>query len=64
ASGQSLYQAINKSKPDRVRFVADKSQLVTVLQQVVQANDVILMQGAGDIGKLVLEVLQYDRKPA
>ena len=54
ASGQSLYQAINKGKPDRVRFVADKSQLVTVLQQVVQANDVILKIGRASCRERVL----------
>lgn len=59
ASGQFLYQTINKGKLDKVRFVTDKSQLMTVLQQVVQAQDVILMQGAGDIGKLVSEVWNY-----
>jgi UDP-N-acetylmuramate--alanine ligase len=58
-SGDSLYQAVRQAKPNEVVFEADKQRLVDCLRQVIADNDIILMQGAGDIGKLVAQVAEY-----
>lgn len=39
-------------------FVADKSQLFEVLANVLQDKDMLLMQGAGDIGALAIELAE------
>lgn len=39
-------------------FVEDASQLLTTLQSIVKDGDIILTQGAGDIGKIAKELAQ------
>lgn len=43
-------------------FVPEKSQLYDVLANVLRDNDVLLMQGAGDIGALALELAGNSQK--
>lgn len=56
ADGRSLSFSIrSRGKIDPV-FVPDKSNILTVLHQVLHDNDVLLMQGAGDIGTMAADL--------
>jgi UDP-N-acetylmuramate--alanine ligase len=41
--------------------VSDQTQLATTLIEVLQDQDVLLMQGAGDIGRLAATLAQAER---
>jgi len=41
--------------------VSDQARLATTLIEVLQDQDVLLMQGAGDIGRLAATLAQTDR---
>lgn len=57
ADGRMLSGAIrSRGKVDPV-FVPEKSQLMEVLSSVLRDNDLLLMQGAGDIGALALDLV-------
>ena len=66
ADAQALAKAIRSRGVLEPIVVSDQSQLAAVLCGVLQDDDVLLMQGAGDIGRLAaalaesesLEVLQ------
>lgn len=52
ADSRSLCRSIrNLGKIDPI-FVKDQAQLASILEQIAQDNDLILMQGAGDVSKL------------
>ncbi len=52
ADGRALSRAIRaRGQADPV-FVSDLPELPEVLKSVVQANDIVLMMGAGDIGQM------------
>jgi len=56
ADGRTLSFSIrSRGRLDPI-FVADKSDLSEVLANVLQDGDILLMQGAGDIGALALEL--------
>lgn len=63
-SGQALYEAIAQTQANSAIFVADMSQLITVLKKVIHEQDVLLMQGAGDIGKLVPFLAELKAQPS
>ena len=57
ADGRALCRAIrHRSKVEPI-FVADKSQLKTLLSELVQNNDLVLTQGAGNIGMISRELV-------
>jgi UDP-N-acetylmuramate--alanine ligase len=64
ADGRTLSFSIrNRGSTDPI-FVADKSELSSVLASVLQDGDVLLMQGAGDIGTLAMELATKGLVPA
>jgi len=52
ADGRSLSRSIRQRGPIDPIFVAEQSDLNLVLGNVLRDGDVLLMQGAGDIGRL------------
>jgi UDP-N-acetylmuramate--alanine ligase len=40
-------------------FVPEKTGLLEIVSSVIRDNDVLLMQGAGDIGALALDLAGY-----
>jgi len=59
-SGESLYRALKKRGHADVRFVPHKEDLVATALELVQAGDVVLTLGAGDIyrtGRALLDQL-------
>ncbi len=58
ADGRSLCRTIRaRGKIDPV-FVPDAKSLPSVLANIMQDNDLILTQGAGDIGKVARQLEQ------
>ncbi|MDF1795143.1 MAG: UDP-N-acetylmuramate--L-alanine ligase [Coxiellaceae bacterium] len=57
ADGQALCQSIADIGKVIPIFVPDDSQLASTLQQVLQADDIVLMQGAGSIGGMAQQLL-------
>jgi UDP-N-acetylmuramate--alanine ligase len=55
-SGEVLFQALTKQTTKQAVFVKESTQLLDILQQHIKNGDILLMQGAGDIGKLVGQV--------
>ena len=53
ADSQTLSQTISKTHSLTVHHIQDHSALSTHLTKHLQVGDVLLMQGAGDIGKIV-----------
>lgn len=58
ADGLTLAQAIRQRGQVDPIFIADNKQLFETLSGILQADDVVLMQGAGNIGALAAEVAQ------
>lgn len=59
ADGRALAGTIrNRGHVDPI-FVPEKSTLLEVLSGILQDNDILLMQGAGDIGALALDLAGY-----
>lgn len=61
-SSQALLAQINLKSPT-ARLVNEKN-LIQALDELVTANDVILMQGAGNVGQLAISLIQSLREPA
>ncbi|WP_087016605.1 UDP-N-acetylmuramate--L-alanine ligase [Thaumasiovibrio subtropicus] len=60
ADGRSLCRTIrNRGKLDPV-FVADKENLPATLANILQDNDLVLTQGAGDVGKIARELADFE----
>ena len=58
ADGRTLSFSIrSRGRIDPI-FVADKADLAEVLVNVLQSDDILLMQGAGDIGALAVELAE------
>lgn len=55
-SGQHLYEAICKNGMANAIFVEKPDQLPNALRTILQDGDILLLQGAGDIGKLAPEL--------
>jgi UDP-N-acetylmuramate--alanine ligase len=59
ADGRTLSGSIrNRGRIDPI-FVPEKTELLETLSEVLRDNDVLLMQGAGDIGALALDLAGY-----
>jgi len=57
-TGQTLYKALLQKAQNSPVFIERTADLAAQLEVQVQDNDILLMQGAGDIGKLVLQLLK------
>ena len=49
ADGEALFQAVKNAGMSHAHFVPELSQLPAVLQTVLKPNDVLILQGAGNI---------------
>ncbi len=58
ADGRSLCRTIRARGKIEPIFVPDSSQLPSVLANLIQANDLVLTQGAGDVGKIAKQLAQ------
>jgi len=56
-SGESLAKRIRKEQ-EAVHFIPDFDNIVRFLKEVVQPNDIIVVQGAGDINKLARRLIK------
>jgi len=61
ADSTSLANAIRTGGVIDPIVVSDQARLATTLIEVLQDQDVLLMQGAGDIGRLAATLAQTDR---
>jgi UDP-N-acetylmuramate--alanine ligase len=52
ATGEDLYKAINRKSNTQVKFVQSITEVPSILDALVQANDFVLTQGAGETSKL------------
>ena len=57
ADGRALCRAIRQRSKVEPIFVAEKSQLKTMLPELLQDNDLLLTQGAGNIGMISRELV-------
>lgn len=55
-TGSKLAAAISKNSSLRPHFVAELNKLPEVLGDLIEHNDVVLLQGAGSVGKMALEL--------
>ena len=53
ADGQALFHAVKKAGMQHVHFVPELSDLPSELQKVLKPNDVVILQGAGNIVTMV-----------
>jgi UDP-N-acetylmuramate--alanine ligase len=58
-SGQRLHQEIMQQQKNSAIFVESLTDLPQLLTEVLQAGDVLLLQGAGDIGKLANQLAAH-----
>jgi UDP-N-acetylmuramate--alanine ligase len=56
-SGEALYQALKRRGHVDVRYVEDRGQVAEAVLDVVQAGDVVVTLGAGDIHRAADEIL-------
>lgn len=58
-TGSSLFAAIQKYKPDITPVFVEKNSLIEpVLQDILRPGDILLMQGAGDIGAIAARLAE------
>lgn len=63
ADGKSLLKAIEQNVPQKPVFVPYLQDLPAILETIVQSGDVVILQGAGDIGSIVTTLVQtHDSK--
>jgi UDP-N-acetylmuramate--alanine ligase len=62
ADGRSLSRSIRQRGGIDPIFVAHPQELPGVLEQVLKADDFVLMQGAGSVGRLVHDVVAWSRR--
>lgn len=63
ADGESLLKAIEQNVPQKPVFVPHLQDLPAILETVVQSGDIIILQGAGNIGSIVTTLVQsHDSK--
>jgi UDP-N-acetylmuramate--alanine ligase len=62
ADGQSLLRAIEKFKSDKPVFVPVIQDLPARLQNILQANDVVIFQGAGNVGAMASSLANINGK--
>ena len=61
-TSEALCEKIQKAGGLKPIYVADKSQLVAQLDQVLQDGDVLMAQGAGSVSKIVADLLSANKK--
>ncbi|MCX7125280.1 MAG: hypothetical protein NTU49_05925 [Gammaproteobacteria bacterium] len=49
ADGEALFEAVKKAGAVNAEFVPELSQLPAALQRILKPNDIIILQGAGNI---------------
>lgn len=57
-SARDLVNRINHYTPDKAAYAADRSALVETIARDMQANDVIITMGAGDVWQIALALLK------
>lgn len=57
-NGQRLYTEISKRVTNQPIFIQRNQALVDILPNIIKNNDVLLVQGAGDIGAQVNKIVQ------
>lgn len=63
ASGKSLLKAIEQNVLQRPIFVSHLQDLPAILETVVQSGDIVILQGAGNIGSIVTTLIRpHDSK--
>ena len=63
ADGKSLLKAIEQNVLQKPVFVPNLQDLPAILETVVQSDDVVILQGAGDVGSIVTTLVQpHDSK--
>jgi UDP-N-acetylmuramate--alanine ligase len=60
-TGEALYRALKKRGHADVRFVPQKEELAAAMLEIVQAGDIVLTLGAGDIYRTGVELLAHLR---
>ena len=58
ADGRALSGSIRRLGQLDPIFIPEKEELFTILDKVLQNDDILLFQGAGDIGRLAVQLLQ------
>jgi len=61
ADGQALFEAIKKAGAQHAQFVPQLSELPAVLQKILKPNDVVILQGAGNIVTMVDQLVSVVR---
>ena len=54
---RSLVRAIRERGHREVHWAAEESEIVPMLRRLVRAGDVLLIMGAGDIGRVAVNFL-------
>ncbi len=57
-TGEALFEQIVKKAKHKPIFVKDLTTLAATLSKVLQAGDIVFMQGAGSIGKMAQELVE------
>jgi UDP-N-acetylmuramate--alanine ligase len=57
-TGKVLYDAIHQQSKTEVHFIENVSELPLMLRRVLKSGDILLTQGAGDIGKIAPQISQ------
>ena len=57
-SGKILFDAVYQQQKSQVFFIEKINELPEKIRQVLKAGDILLTQGAGDIGKVAPQLLQ------
>lgn len=61
-TGKILYDTICKDRQTEAVFIEKPNQLPQALSKILRDGDILLLQGAGDIGKLAPEIAQRGLK--
>ena len=60
-SGEALYHALKRRGHLDVRYVAERGRVADVLADAVQAGDLVMVLGAGDIYRVADDLLELLR---
>lgn len=60
ADGRSLARSIRQRGQVEPVFVADRDEVMSVLPNLLQGGDLVIAQGAGDIGALAIELAEQE----
>jgi UDP-N-acetylmuramate--alanine ligase len=59
ADSLALFRLLEKTMPAQVFLLQDSRLLSALLEQIVQPDDLLLFQGAGSVGALAKQLLEY-----